>query len=161
AVPPERKAMVGILHGYADHGARYTHVMDAWAERGIGTVALDMRGHGRATGARGYCTRFDEYLDDAAELARLVSDRAQGAPSFLFGHSFGGLVSALSVLEAPRSWRGLLLSSPFFGLALEVPRIKVALGEIASRIMPKLGLPAGIKGSDCTHDPVRARMYDE
>jgi alpha-beta hydrolase superfamily lysophospholipase len=161
ALPAEQRAVVGILHGYADHGARYTHVMDALAERGIGTVALDMRGHGRATGLRGYCARFDEFLDDAAELARLVGDRARGAPTFLLGHSFGGLVGSMSVLEAPRTWKGLILSSPFFGLALEVPRVKVALGEIASRIMPKLALPSGLKGSDCTQDPVRARAYDE
>jgi alpha-beta hydrolase superfamily lysophospholipase len=161
AAAEDRRAMVGILHGYADHGARYTHVMDALAERGIGSVALDMRGHGRATGLRGYCARFDEFLDDAAELARLVGDRARGAPMFLFGHSFGGLVASTSVLEAPRSWRGLILSSPYFALAMDVPRVKIALGEVASRIMPKLSLPSGLKGSDCTHDPVRARAYDE
>ena len=160
---PERapKAMVGVLHGYADHAARYAHVMDLWAEKGIASVALDMRGHGRATGPRGYCSRFDEFLDDAAELARLVSDRARGAPCFLFGHSFGGLVASLSVIETPRTWRGLLLSSPYFGLALEVPKAKIVAGKIASRLVPRLGLPTGLKGSDVTHDPVKARAYDE
>lgn len=162
AIPSgEKKAFVGILHGYADHSARYAHVMDAWAEAGIGSVALDMRGHGRATGTRGYCARFDEYLDDAAELARLVSDRARGAPSFLFGHSFGGLVAATSALEATRSWRGLLLSAPFFGLALDVPAAKVTLAKVASRIVPKLALPSGIKGADLSHDATKARGYDE
>ena len=103
------KAIVGVLHGYADHAARYSHVMDRWAEKGIASVAIDMRGHGRATGPRGYCARFDEFLDDAAELARLVGDRGRGAPSFLFGHSFGGLVASMSAIESPRSWRGLVV----------------------------------------------------
>ena len=154
------KAVVGIVHGYAEHGARYAHVMDALAERGIGAVSLDLRGHGRAKGARGHCTRFEEYLDDAAELARLVADRAQGAPSFLMGHSFGGLVAALSVLESPRSWRGLALSSPYFGLALQVPGVKIALGRVASRFAPRLALPTGLKGSDVTRDEAKARAYD-
>jgi alpha-beta hydrolase superfamily lysophospholipase len=154
------KAVVGILHGYADHAARYAHVMDRWAGKGIASVAIDMRGHGRATGPRGYCARFDEFLDDAAELARLVADRGSGAPPFLFGHSFGGLVASMSAMESPRSWRGLLMSSPYFGLALEAPPIKVFAGRIASRLVPKLGLPSGLKGSDCTHDPERARAYD-
>ena len=155
------KAMVGVLHGYADHGARYAGVMDAWAEKGIASVALDMRGHGRATGTRGYCARFDEFLDDAAELARLVADRARGAPCFLFGHSFGGLVASLSVLESPRSWRGLVLSSPYFGLALEVPKAKILAGRIASRIVPKLAMPSGLSGADVTHDAKIAKAYDE
>ena len=38
------KAIVGLLHGYADHAARYTHVMDLWAGRGIATVALGLNG---------------------------------------------------------------------------------------------------------------------
>ena len=156
-----RKAIVGLLHGYADHAARYGHVMDFWAARGIATVALDMRGHGRATGTRGYCARFDEFLDDAAELARLVSDRARGAPQFLFGHSFGGLVAALSVLEQQRSWRGLILSSPYFGLAMDVPAAKIAASKIASRILPKLALPTGIKGAALTHDEKRAKAYED
>ena len=136
SVTPEApRAVVGLLHGYADHAARYAHVMDAWAEAGLASIALDMRGHGRAAGARGDCRRFEEYLDDASELARLVADRAQGLPSFLFGHSFGGLVATLDVLASPRVWRGLLLSAPFIGRAA-APAWKLALGRMASRVAP-------------------------
>lgn len=156
------RAVVGLLPGYADHAARYAHVMDAWAERGIGTVALDMRGHGRATGARGYCDRFDEFLDDSEELARIVTQRASGAPMFLFGHSFGGLVATMSALHRRSAgWRGLILSSPYFGLGMEVPPAKVLAGKVASRLFPKLGLPTGIHGKDLTHDEKRGRDYEQ
>lgn len=159
--PKEKmSAIVGIVHGYADHGARYAHVMKSWADRGIGSIAITMRGHGLADGPRGYCSRFDEFLDDAAELARKIDDRANGAPAFLMGHSFGGLVAALSAIENPRSWRGLVLSNPFFGLALEVPAVKVFAGKIASRWIPKLGLPSGLSGKDLSHDPAKAKEYD-
>ena len=50
------KAVLGIIPGYADHGARYAHVMGALAEHGIGSVAVDLRGHGRAQGTRGSAT---------------------------------------------------------------------------------------------------------
>jgi len=106
------KAVVGLLHGYADHGARYAHVMDRWAERGIASVAIDMRGHGRATGLRGYCARFDEFLDDAAELTRLVADGARGAPAFLFGHSFGGYASISMVEQSPRFRAAVAVAPP-------------------------------------------------
>lgn len=154
------KAMLGIVHGYADHGARYAHVMGAMAEHGIGSVAIDLRGHGRAGGTRGYCERFDEFVDDARELTRLVEGRAKGAPAFLFGHSFGGLVASSTILAGAAPYRGLLLSAPFFGLALAVPGVKVAAGKIASRLYPKLGLPSGLAGKDMTHDAARARAYD-
>jgi alpha-beta hydrolase superfamily lysophospholipase len=163
ADPP--KAVLGILHGYADHGARYRHVMGALAEHGIGSVALDLRGHGRALGPRGFCERFDEFLDDARELRRLVEDRAKreggAAPMFLFGHSFGGLVATTSVLERPGDIRGIVLSSPFFGIALAVPKVKLLAGKVASRVYPRLELPTGLYGKDMTHDAEKARAYDD
>ncbi len=154
------KAFLAIIHGYADHGARYAHVMGALAEHGIGSVAIDLRGHGRAQGTRGFCNRFDEFLDDARELRRLVGDRAKGAPTLLFGHSFGGLVATMSALDDPSPWKGLVLSAPFFGLGLEVPAIKLAAGKLASRVYPKLGLPSGLEGKDMTHDAGKAKLYD-
>src|SRR6185295_8516706 len=152
AVPSEgAKAFLAMIPGYADHGARYGHVQGALAEHGIGSVIIDLRGHGRAEGPRGFCSRWNEFLDDARELRKLVEDRAKGAPMFLFGHSFGGLVATSSALQNPAPWRGLVLSAPFFGMALVVPRVKILAGKIASRIIPKLGLPSGLTGSQMTH----------
>ncbi len=53
------KALIGLVPGYADHAARYAHVMDWWAERGLVVVSIDTRGHGRAMGTLGYVSRFD------------------------------------------------------------------------------------------------------
>jgi alpha-beta hydrolase superfamily lysophospholipase len=156
----EPKATVGILHGYADHAARYLHVMDAWAEVGLACIAIDMRGHGRAEGPRGYCRRFDEYLADAQELATLVRESSRGGACFLFGHSFGGLVASASAIEAPGLWRGLLLSAPFFDLAMEVPAAKLVVGKLLSRIVPRLGMASGLRGTDVTKDSSRAAAYD-
>lgn len=169
AMPPSPKAVLAMVHGYADHGARYAHVMGALAEHGIGSVVIDLRGHGKAEGTRGYCERFSDYHDDVRELRRLAEARAQrgvggaegkGASLFLFGHSFGGLVVTSSVLENPSPWKGLVLSAPLFGLALEVPRIKIIAGKIASRLVPKLGLPSGLSGRDMTSDVAKQKEYD-
>jgi alpha-beta hydrolase superfamily lysophospholipase len=155
------RAKVGIVHGYAEHGKRYEHVFDAWAERGIASFAVDLRGHGRSEGPRGHCEAFDEYLGDAAELSGLVQQRAGAAPAFLFGHSFGGLVVAMSAIEHPSPWRGLILSAPYFGLALDVPPAKAFAGKIASRLLPALSLPTGLRGADVTRDIARAQAYDQ
>jgi alpha-beta hydrolase superfamily lysophospholipase len=152
-------AIVGILHGYGEYGGRYAHVMGAWADRGIASVAIDLRGHGRAAGRRGFCGRFGEFLEDTRELERLAVEKR--VPAFLFGHSFGGLVAASSALVRPTPWRALVLSAPFFGLAMDVPRGKLIAGKIASLLVPTLSLPNGIRSADVTHDVAIARAYDE
>jgi alpha-beta hydrolase superfamily lysophospholipase len=154
------KATIGIVPGYADHAGRYAHVQEAWADAGLASVAIDLRGHGRAAGARGFCNAFGEFLDDAGELARIVRADASGGPCFLLGHSFGGLVAAMSAIQNPSPWRGLVLSAPFFGLALDVPGVKLLAARVASRLMPGFGIPSGIAVKDLTHDAARAEGYE-
>jgi alpha-beta hydrolase superfamily lysophospholipase len=151
--------VVGILHGAFEHGGRYAHVMEAWADRGIASVAIDLRGHGRAGGKRGFCLRFEEYLDDTLELEALVGE--VNAPALLFGHSFGGLVATSSALTRPAPWRGLVLSSPFFDVAMELPRVKRVAATIASRFVPMLSMPNNLRSADVTHDSALASAYDE
>ena len=157
--PPE--VVVALLHGYAEYGARYAHVVEAWSARGIATVAIDMRGHGHAEGPRGSCLHFAEYMDDVAELLALIEERAAGVPRVLFGHSFGGLVASTAAIADPAPWRALVLSSPFFGVALPVPAAQRLAGKVASRLIPRIGMPSGLHGRDITHDAARARAYDE
>lgn len=164
---PEGKpsAFVGIVHGYADHSARYAHVMEFLAERGIGAVSIDLRGHGRAEGTRGHVSDFMEYADDIDELAAHVASVAEkagagGVPRILYGHSMGGLATFHAVLRAPRAWQALAHTDPFFGLGLEVPWVKRTAGKLAAVLYPKLALPTGLSGSALTHDAEIAAKYD-
>ncbi len=160
-IPDDVRAVVAIVHGYADHAKRYAHVQDAFADRGIGSVAIDLRGHGRALGTRGYCDRFDEFVDDVSELTAIVETTFAGTPAFLLGHSFGGLIASTVAIANLAPYKGLLLSDPYFKLALEVSSVKVLAGKIASRIAPRFGIPSGLGGSALTHDAKIAKAYDE
>lgn len=157
----EPKLAVGLVHGYAEHGARYTHVMEAWAKEGISTVAIDLRGHGRAEGRRGYCDRFSDFLRDVDELGPLLDELVPNTPRVLFGHSFGGLVSATSAALRPDRWKALVLSGPYLGLKLAVPAVKRVAAKVASRVWPTLAIPTGLSGDSVTHDAARAKAYDD
>jgi alpha-beta hydrolase superfamily lysophospholipase len=160
ALPPDPKAALLVVHGYGEHGGRYRRVIRAWAARGLASGVLDLRGHGWSAGARGHCERFADYHDDVDDLLSVMREHLRGVPLFAFGHSFGALVVATHALGRPSLFRGIVLSSPYFGLAFEVPQAKKVLGEFASRLLPRLSVPSGLSGKDVTQDETIARLYD-
>jgi alpha-beta hydrolase superfamily lysophospholipase len=158
------RAAVLLTHGFAEHRHRYPHVIRRWNERGILVVSYDLRGHGASEGSRGYIERFDEYVDDAVAVLDAVEAEhpvfRNLGPPVAFGHSTGGLITVHLALAHPRRMRSVALSSPFLGLALEVPLYKRVIGNIASRLVPRLSLPSSIKGKDLTHDPEMVASHD-
>jgi alpha-beta hydrolase superfamily lysophospholipase len=160
SVPRDAKAALLMVHGYGEHGGRYRRVLQCFARKGLAAGLLDLRGHGWSSGERGHCERFTDYHDDVDDLLAVMREHVQDLPLFGFGHSFGGLVITTHAISRPSIFRGLVLSSPFFGLALEVPQAKKMLGEVASRLFPTLGVPSGLTGADLTHDEALARLYD-
>lgn len=156
----EARAIIGIVPGYADYSDRYDHVQRAWADRGVASVSIDLRGHGHAEGPRGACKRWEDYLDDVKELFALLEVRSHDKPIFLFGHSFGGLVAASWTVQNPNAQRALVLSSPYMRVALPVPAAKRAAGKLVSKILPGIGLASGLRGAQMTHDPARQKAYD-
>ena len=155
---PSARATVALLHGYGEHIARYDHVAKAFVAAGITVYGCDLRGHGTSAGVRGHVDRFSEYLDDAAAL--IARARLAGGPLFVLGHSNGGLIATSYVLQHPEHITGLVLSSPFFGLKLAVPGVKVWAGRMASNIYPTLKIPSGLHGVDVSRDPAIQKDYD-
>ena len=157
------KAAVLMTFGYFENMARYREVIERWNARGLLVAIYDLRGHGLSEGGRGQILRFDEYVDDELELlTELEKDDAfrRLAPLVLFGHSLGGLVSIMTAMRAPDRIAGVALSSPYLGLAMAVPALKLLAGRALSRFLPAISLEAGVKGSDCTHDAAIAGSYD-
>ena len=56
---------LAIVHGLAEHSARYDHVGRFFARRGVSVHAYDQRGHGLSEGPRVYTPSFEHLLDDA------------------------------------------------------------------------------------------------
>jgi alpha-beta hydrolase superfamily lysophospholipase len=152
------RGAVALVHGYGEHIGRYEHVGQAWAARGWAVYGADLRGHGQSAGARGYCDRFAQYLDDLAAL--VAAARATSGPLFLVGHSFGGVIATRYLLRDASGIAGLMLSSPYFRLKLAVSPIKVAAAKFFSALVPRLSLPLGLKGTDVLREPEWLALYD-
>jgi alpha-beta hydrolase superfamily lysophospholipase len=161
--PNTASVAVLMTHGYFENMKRYREVIERWTEHGILVAIYDLRGHGLSEGARGYISRFDEYLDDTRDLlTELSKDDAWKAlaPPMLFGHSLGGLISIHTVLRNSDRIGGLALASPYLALAQEVPPLKLGAGKLLSRYVPGISMAGNLKGTDCTHDAAIGNAYD-
>ncbi len=155
------KITVAIVHGYGEHAARYEETAKRWQARGIGSVAVDLRGHGKSLGTRGYVERFTDYHRDVDALVEYVKEKAAGGPVAMLGHSMGGLLALHWLLSGRGSeLAGVVLSSPYLGLAVEVNPVKVGLGKIMSNVIPTFAQPSGLKGADVCRDPALSALYD-
>ena len=159
------RGKVLLIHGYADHSARFDHVVRVWNEHGLVVGRFDLRGHGLSDGARGYVTKVSEYVSDAQAavdaLGREPTWTAAPGKPVIFGHSLGGLVASKLAIAMGDRIAGLACTSPFFGLKNMPPRVLLAGARFARKVFPKWRQSSGLSGSDMTHDAELARQYDK
>jgi alpha-beta hydrolase superfamily lysophospholipase len=151
------RALALVMHGYAEHCGRYREVAHVLTGAGVSALTYDMRGHGRADGQRGHCASYRDYLRDMqAALAELSRRGGARLPILLVAHSNGALVALRALADpgsAPRGVEAAVLTSPYLGLAVKVPRAKELVGLAAARLVPTLSLPSGLPIEHLTHDP--------
>ena len=123
--PPGPRSTVLVLHGAGDHLGRYPGITDALVRAGHEVALLDFRGHGRSGGRRWYVDRFEDYLADLDAFAAQMRAEAAGRKIFVVAHSQGGHIAAHWALSGGRSIDGMVLSNPYFRLAIDPPKVKV------------------------------------
>jgi alpha-beta hydrolase superfamily lysophospholipase len=111
--PPHR--IVVVVHGYAEHSARYQHVAEILSAAGSAVYAEDHLGHGRSEGERALITDFEHVVDDLASLADLATGEHPGLPLLFMGHSMGGLLASRYAQRHPERVAGLLLLGAVIG----------------------------------------------
>ena len=142
-------AVVVICHGVNSHSGQYLWTGDQFAADGLAVYALDLRGRGRSDGERFYVEDVADYVSDLAATIRLAKSRHVGLPVFLLGHSAGGVVSSVYVLENARELTGFICES----FAFQVPAPGFALAAIKglSHIAPRLPVLT-LKNEDFSRD---------
>ncbi len=158
--PEEAAATVVVVHGYGEHGGRYSLLAKPLVEHAFAVHAVDLRGHGRSPGRRGHVDRFTDYVDDTRMLVADVRREHPGIPLFLIGHSLGGLIAALHAQNGDENLDGLVLSSPFMALRLPISSGKIAAARLLSRLAPACSMSNPLKAADLSHDADVVRAYE-
>ena len=152
------KAVILLLHGLAEHSARYAHVAQTLTDAGYAVHALDHRGHGRSDGKRTYVKHYGEYQADILQFRKLVEQQHAGKPLFVLGHSMGGNLALGHVLDHQDGVRGLALSAPALAPGSSLSPSKIKLAKLVGKIAPGLR-PEALSADAISRDPAVVAAY--
>lgn len=152
------KAVVLLAHGYAEHAGRYAHVAKRLTDAGYAVYAVDHWGHGRSDGTPGFVPRFSAFTDGIAELLTLVEVNHGDTSRLLLGHSMGGLIATLFLIEQQQAFVAAALSGPAIVPAAPPSRFTVWISRFLSRFFPRLGVLA-LDANGVSRDPAVVAAY--
>ena len=111
------RLLVHIVHGMAEHGARYARLALELNAHGFAVWAHDHRGHGlTATSSGDLLGHFADsngwrlVVDDAWGVSREMMAAYPGIPIALFAHSMGSFVGQTLLSEHGDTYRAVVLS---------------------------------------------------
>lgn len=133
------RANIAYVHGFGDHVMRHLSLAEQCAKEGYAFFGLDLRGHGRSPGQRGFVASWDDYLADVAGLIALAAKGHPPLPTFLVGHSVGGVIAIDYAIRHGEELSGLIATAPELGTLPVAPAV-VLIGRILSRAWPRFSL---------------------
>jgi alpha-beta hydrolase superfamily lysophospholipase len=160
--PPQSKAVVCIVHGFAEFSDRYEHVARFFGDNGFAVLTYDHLGHGKTEGKRGHTDSYDDMLDTVRTITHEAETRFPGLPVFLYGHSMGGnIVTNFLLQRQPKNIKAAVITGPLFKLGFEPPAIKVFLAKLMVNIYPKFTEKSNLDAEAISRDKNEVRKYKE
>ena len=137
--PSNTKAVVVLVHGYAEHAGRYAEMAARLNTAGYDVWAIDHYGHGQSAGKRADVDDFTLYPRDLHLFVQNIVIASTGElPVFLYGHSMGGSISLLYSLEHQSDLKGMILSGPMVRPGGVSTPFERKIAHILRKIVPTL-----------------------
>lgn len=157
--PEFPKQCLIMQHGFAEHCRVYFPVME-WLERHqVAVLMMDLPGHGTSDGVRGHIDDFQDYLNNMEILFGHIPREWQKLPTYMFGHSLGGLISALYAIEKQSYLKGVILSSPLTGFPKPEQYIISMIADIVSIKSMNQPVIKPVSPDKLTRDPKKWIKY--
>ena len=154
----EPKAALLIVHGLAEHSGRYMNVVNHFIPLGYAVYGLDHLGHGQSDGTRVYVERFEDFTEPLKIYFDMVRVWQPDRPIFLIGHSLGGLITAVYLLDHQAELTGAVISGPAVKAPDNTSPMIILAGKVFSALTPKLGL-IQLEAQGVSRDPAVVQAY--
>jgi len=128
------KAAVILVHGHGDHSGGLQNLSTSLVNNKYMVYALDLRGHGKSAGKRGFIQSWDEFRGDLHEFRNLVALDQPEQPLYIVGHSLGGLITLEYALDHSASISGIIAISP--AISYEVKPLEQLGITIMGKVKP-------------------------
>lgn len=153
------KAAVYLIHGIGEHIERYDHVATAMADRGIGFLGVDLRGHGKSGGKRGHIPSYEKLMEDVRQGLTCVGPSFGKCPTFIYGHSMGGSIAGNFLARMKPEVEGAIITSAWLVLKNPPSSFLVGLGKFMNSVFPKFTQSNGLDVNDISSDKAVVEAY--
>ncbi len=161
---PKAQGSVIICHGQGEHSESYLRLIDAFKDDSWSFYAMDLRGHGKSDGKRGYAGDFNDYCKDYHLFVEKIlhESKSSTGPIVLLGHSLGGLIQLKTVIDHPdMKVSAEVCSAPLLGVAVPVPEWKTRAADVLNQWLPKVTLWNEITNDMLTRDLDVIREFEQ
>lgn len=134
------RAVILLVHGYAEHSGRYEHVAEHCIGLGYAVYALDHWGHGQSEGVGGDIPSFSVLLDGVDAFFEIIRSEQPNLPMVLLGHSMGGLIATHYLSKHQDRFIAAVLSGPALAVAEPPSAIVRTVASVLSKIAPRTGV---------------------
>lgn len=153
------RGVINLIHGFKEHSGRYNNWATRFTENGYGVIAVDLRGHGRSGGRRGYSSSYKSYLRDFRMLLQNSTELFEHVPQVLYGHSLGGNIVINYLISENPLPRAAVVTSPWFTLAYRPSMLKLAAAKTFRYLLPGILLKSDLDADALSHDQQVVEAY--
>jgi alpha-beta hydrolase superfamily lysophospholipase len=154
------RAVVLLVHGYAEHSGRYLPLAEHLTGRGCKVYAPDHRAHGCSGGTRALIEDMDDITADLVTLLQSIKAENPGRRVFVLGHSLGGPLAISLAMAQPDDVAGAVLSGVGLMAGAGISPLLKLVSRALAVVAPQMGVQE-LKSDWLSHDPLARQAYDE
>ncbi len=155
----ENKAVIMIIHGHGDHSTRFDHWAERFVNNGFSVVGIDLRGHGKSGGKKGYIPNYNSFLNDIELLINETEKLFPQKDKILYGHSIGGNLVINYCLKREPKIKAVIASSPWLRLVYKPTKLQLMIADIVKKILPKMTQNTKLPAEFMSRDQIEVEKY--